>query len=70
MGLSVSGVSPEGDVAIKFNQEMVVPPFVAAMLISNGSGTRRLLLALSEVDPAEFLEVEIAKQDNAAPSES
>jgi hypothetical protein len=70
VGISVSGVSPEGDVAIKFNQEMVVPPFVAAMDLNKESKQRRLLLALAEVDPAEFLEVDIAKQDDAAPSES
>jgi hypothetical protein len=70
VGISVSGVSPEGDVAIKFNQEMVVPPFVAAMDLNKESKQRRLLLALAEVDPAEFLEVDIAKQDDAAPSEA
>ena len=72
VSLKISHMNTEGDLSLKFNQEMVIPPFVEAMNLgeSQKGSNRRVLASLDEIDPSEFLEIIVVKKGNEPPSDS
>ena len=76
--LKVAAVTKNGGVTIEFNQELLLPGFIAGLSGAEPSKLRALsaetgkrkLPAIQELDPLEFLSLAVEKKDGAAPSES
>jgi len=80
VSIKIGKISKNGELRIDFNQPLTLPPFIQILQTTNkkkrvlnessANASRRKLLSIEEIDPLEFLDIEMIKKDDASPSES
>ena len=66
----IEKIDKNGNMGMKFNQDLVVPSFITAMQTGGRRILRRNLIGLEEMDTSEFIKIELVMMSDEKPSNS